>query len=667
MTTIICKECQRPFEVTYGVSASTCSDCLNLKNLNSQKSSQREDIFKVSHKVRFENDEQILQALETVGDAFRSSPGGANLMLTEHVENGIDAIEDFVKVKNLRNYEGRITVQIVEDRQELIIIDNGNGIIDPVWIIENPLKSRKTGESHQKGEFGRGLQGFRGFCEKLTYITLREKPNDSEFKHPDHVPVVQLAMKNGLDIKCVRLTLTKNQIITNWEPVKIDEFKKYSNTKTGTVAIFSDWLPGEFDELIKDKQKIYERIQHHFKVPIEKSVAKIYFSTGKKHVEIEPRVYEVKDEEGKMDELDPYDIPDREIVNPYTKQIIGNLQVRFYQASPNYEHTYKAPFLLVGDRPLGNSILHKMESFSDKSILKSPYLTGYVVANFLKPDSLRLAPKPGEEYKQFVNHMKDILDNVLAPQLEEYSNGFKIFDKQQENTKLILQIQSFLKKQTKLIFDLIKSDRIGKMSLSDSMGETENQRLSDSPNGDNQGIITKDASIEASIEAVILYKKDKHKKPKPPPPGDPNTDTDAEKPVTRYRITVPKKDGRSTTKVMINPALSSKDGRIRKQNFEGPGLDIYRGKLDRNLSKWDESKFLVLINESHETYVEYENERKDSAKYKNDVYSLKQKHLIQEQYLWHLIQRCAKDLNDEDKYREFWSAKYKFFLQKGSE
>jgi hypothetical protein len=663
MVLVICKECQQPFEVPYGTNASICSNCFRLKKtLNSQNLHKKDTDIKVGHKVKFSNDEQILSALESVGDAFRSAPGGANLMLTEHVENGIDAIEDFVKIKNLKNYEGKITVQIAKERQELIIIDNGSGVIDPVWIIENPLKSRKTGISHQKGEFGRGLQGFRGFCNKLTYITLREKPNESELKHPDHVNSVQIALRKGIDVKCVRLTLTKNEIITNWEPVKIDEFRKYSNAMTGTVAIFSDWLPGEFDELIKDEKKIFERIQHHFKVPIENNVTKIYFSTGKKIEEIEPRIYEAKNEDGKMEELDLYDIPDREIINPYTKEVIGKLQIRFYQASPNYEHTYKSPFLLVGDRPLGNSILHKMDSFSNKSILKSPYLSGYVVANFLKPDSLRLAPKPGEEFKQFVIHMKDILDNVLAPQLEKYADGFKIYDRQQENTKLILQVQTFLKNQTNLRFDLMQANKIGKMSLSDSMGEEKNQRLSDVPDGENQGLITQDGTVEA----VILYKKNKHKKPIVLKPDDFDPTT-VDVPVKRLRIKVPTKDGQSTTTVLINPNLGSKDGRIRKQSYVGPGLDTYRGKYDRNLSKWDESKFLVSINELHETFVEYEEERKESSKYKNEAYSSKQKHLIQEQYLWHLIQRCAKDLNDEDKDREFWSAKYKFFLHKESE
>lgn len=370
--------------------------------------------FKTSHKVRLDKDEQILSALESVGDAFRSN-GGANLMLTEHVENGIDAIENILKIKKLVNYEGEILVKIVENKELLIILDNGTGIIDPVWIMEYPLKSRKTGESHQKGEFGRGLQGFRGFCETLTYITLREKPNVSELNHPDHKILFEEAGKRGIDGRCVKLTLSKKTILTEYELVKVDEFKKYSKSSTGTVAIFSNWLSGEFEELIKDKQKIFDRIQHHFRIPLEKGVTRIFLEDDKGKKEINPREFEALNDEGEMEELDLFDIPNRKIINPYTKQEIGTLQVRFYKASPNYHHRYKEPFLLVGDRPLGNSVLHKMECFSEKRILKNPYLTGYVITNFLQPDSLRLAPRPGEELKQFQEHMNNILDYELKP------------------------------------------------------------------------------------------------------------------------------------------------------------------------------------------------------------------------------------------------------------
>ena len=224
--------------------------------------------------------------------------------------------------------------------------------------------------------------------------------------------------------------------------------------------------------------------------------------------DIPVRKFEAKNEQGVMEELDFYDIPDRDVINPHTKQVIGTLQVRLYQASPNYSHTYKAPFLLVGDRPLGNSVIHKMQHFEQTRVLKSPYVTGYVIANFLKPDSLRLSPKPGEELTQFYAHMDVILQKELAPQVSLYEEAFRASDKSEENDKLSLQVQSFLKNQMSDIkFDLIDTGELGDMLSSSDAGNEDIERISDIDGTENDGKVT-----EEGIKTVILYKKKKHKK-----------------------------------------------------------------------------------------------------------------------------------------------------------
>ena len=60
--------------------------------------------FKKSFKVKLDSDGQKLAALDTVGEAFRHH-GGSTLMLTEHIENGIDAIEELSKRKKLQKYK----------------------------------------------------------------------------------------------------------------------------------------------------------------------------------------------------------------------------------------------------------------------------------------------------------------------------------------------------------------------------------------------------------------------------------------------------------------------------------------------------------------------------------------------------------------------------------
>jgi len=670
-----------------------CPECKKLTSKEAARftSSKIKNLVPGTFDVELTDPDQVKAALDSVGDAFRAH-GGAGLMLTEHVENGIDAIEDLIKIKKLKNHLGEIDVIIDVDHEKLIVKDNGSGLIDPVHIMKYPLKSRKSGESHQTGQYGRGLQGFRGFANTLTYITLRSEVNQSEWDHPTSRERLEKAKKHGINGTCLRLSLSKENIWetkfqgktrrtfnelnptskiiqtavqTVYEPIKTDEFKKYLNTNTGTIVIFSNWLDDEFKEFIKDPKKIFDRVQHHFRVPLEKEIVKINLKIRNKLQDVTVRKFEAKNNQGEMEELDFYDIPDRIVHNPHTNDVIGTLQVRLYKASPSYNPAYKAPFLLVGDRPLGNSILHEMERFQQFRILKNPYVTGYVVANFLKPDSLRLSPKPGEELTQFYAHMGTILEDELTPQVELYEEGFRANDKVDENAKLRLQVQSFLKNQmSEIKFDLIDTEELGDMISGSNMGDEDIERISDIDGKENTGKVS-----EEGIKTVILYRKKKYKKREPVDPiitdGD-NTNDEVEE-VIRNKVTFPSKDGKSKKTVLINPNLGSKDGRIRKKSFVGPGLDNYRGKYDRNISKWDESNYKVLINEQHDTYLEYEEDRKSSRKYESQVYSLKQEHLIQESYLWHIIQRCAKDLDRDEKDRTFWEAKYRFFLHRKDE
>ena len=616
-------------------------------------------------------------------------------MLTEHVENGADAIEDDFIQNNLKNHTGLIRIHIDTKKKLIYVMDNGTGMIDPVHIMKNPLKSRKSGVSHQTGQFGRGLQGFRGFAKTLTYITSRSEINQSELDYDVTNNALIAAKQNGIDGKCIKLKLSKEDVYethvknktrttfqpidnnsqkiqsaieTIYEPIKSDEFKKFlPKSKTGTIAIFSNWIEGEFEELLKDKNKTVERIQHHFQVVLEKGDIEISYSIDNKQSnQIEVREFEAKDENDEMEELDFYDIPDRDVVDPNTRQKIGRLEVRFYKASPNYRHTFKAPYLLVGKRPLGNSTLHEMEHFLGTRILKSPYVTGFVVADFLKPDSLRLAPVPGPELTQFNAHMDAILENELKPQLKEYEEGFRVSDKDDENDKLRLQVQSFLKNQmSEIELDLEDNQELGELLESSDSGTEKEERVSAETGKENTGKVVTEETPE-TVKTVITYKKRPYekrgKKKKKSDDGEKSTGK------KRTQVTLPSEDGRSTKSVLINPNLQSKDGRIRQKSLVGPGLDTYRGKYDRELSKWDASEFKVLVNELQPIAMEMEEDRANSSKYSNDVYSPKQKNLMQEQYLRHLIDKCTKkDISQEDKERLFWEAKYKFFLYRKDE
>jgi hypothetical protein len=572
--------------------------------------------------------------------------------------------------------------------------------------MENPLKSRKTGLSNQTGKFGRGLQGFRGFCRTLTYISLRSKVNESECNFDVTNEQLKLGKTKGHDGRCIKLSLTKENIAevksqgktirrfidwkqdansnpvapsghtlvqsavdTKYVTVDVKEFRKHSDSKTGTVAIFSDWIPGEFEELLRDKKKTIQRIQHHFQVPIEKGLVEISYKLNNEKAQlIPPRRWEAKNDKGEMEELDLYEIPNRQIINPHTKEVIGTLEIRLYKCNPNFNQPFNAPYLLVGDRPLGDSTLHEMTHFRDKKILKSPYVAGYVRADFLKPDTQRLNPLPGEELKQFHAHMDKIIDDELEPLVKEQSAAWREVDKDDANEKLRLEATNYLRAEFGDHFDSIQSNELGVLFPNNSIGGNKSKRISNESGTENQGQVVKNSKFKA----VIRYKKRKNKKQTTKTgkkSGEKTKDEDKGDTVTRTEVILPSKDGRTGKKVYINPNLGSKGGRTRDQSNSDPGLDTYRAPFDPNLSKWDAGEYKVLVNEKNETSVLYETERATSPKYQNKVYSKKQENLMLERYYWHFVQECGRNpdgskMTPDEKTKLFWKIKYKFFLKR---
>ena len=292
-----CNQCGKLIKRRNPGTNSMCNVCSENQNIQQQ--------CKKSFEVKFESKDQKLSALDTVGEAFRHH-GGSTLMLTEHIENGIDAIEDLIKIYNFKNFQGKIDIIIDQSNSQIIVSDNGTGILDPIWIMEHPLKSRKTGLSHQHGEFGRGLQGFRGFCQNLEYITLRDSVSNSELNDKDIKTWLTNAAKQGLNGRCVHLKLSKDSVETDYIPTNESKFKHYIHNGPGTIAIFSNWLVGDFEELVKNRDRLFERIQHHFRVVLEKNAINISLIYKEKSTEILPRDFSIGD-----DEMDLFELPER--------------------------------------------------------------------------------------------------------------------------------------------------------------------------------------------------------------------------------------------------------------------------------------------------------------------------------------------------------------------
>ena len=586
-----------------------------------------------------------LSALIANADAFRAF-GGSPLMLTEHVENGIDAIK--VRAdwndKDNRKHIGKIEIIIDDKNSRVIVIDDGSGIEDPLWILGHPLHSRKSGLKYQVGKYGRGLQGFRGFCKNLEYITIREKP------HPTEEQEYQKAISEGklpqnFDPKCIKLKLIDTSTKGKCIPVSVSEIKKYTNSKTGTVVIFSNWHDGDFEELKRRKDELFNRLQHHFRDVLENELMDITITYDDETTKILARDFSDKDR---------FPINDFIVINPHRNESVGTIKFFLYKSSGADKHEFKKPFLLAKDhRPLQNSFLSEMPHFKDDPIWRSPYVTGYITCDFVEPNQLRIALSIdgdlNEKNRLFYSAVRAV-SIELKKLVSEYQAGFLQLERRAQNQNIIMEIQSFLKKQ-KIKLDLPSLAKSGVLQNGNTGSKTIGNRVSSKIGTKNQGRIIS----EGTDEVVILYDPEERR-----PPGQQQIRKLRNEYLSKLKIQKKMEEQRKLYK--FDPNLLSKDGRRTKRSQAGINLDTIQEELNPDMSYYDPNTMTVYVNELHHIFQKM-NKLKNAIS-ENSVYSKKQKNFIRRCYMWELIKNFHKTGDGEEKYEKFWELYHTFFLYK---
>jgi len=632
--TRICTKCKDSFTIQIGSNISLCSNCRDDKK-NQEKSTQKPENISKTFDVKIETEGQRLGALEGNAAAFQAA-GGAPLMITEHVENGIDAIKQNKKNSseggNSFSGIGKIDVEIDDDNSEVRIIDNGTGILEPIHVIENPFKSLKTGADYV-GHFGRGLHGFRGFCETLTYITLRSQISQRELSE----------FPNNTSAKCIKIIFRRGSAQAKYEVVNESEFEKYTSSKTGTVAVLSDWL--DFDQFVRNRNKIFDRLQHHFGEEIKSSQLEISIKKGKKIEKITPR--EFPDETKAKFQIKPFAVR-----NPVTGEEYGNIEFFLYQSSTIFQHEYKFPYLLVKKRPLQDSFLSTMEEFKDEKIWSSQYITGYIKCDFVEPNQLRLALENDMKKKNFVTALKACTIEIKK-QLNEYIENFMSVQSREEHRELTIDIQKFLKKwskKNKIILQFNNLSLSGKLAKGEGSEDEDDERVSPTPGSDNKGLVTKTGTMEVEV----FYKKHTYIEIDVGGNGGDGGTT----------ATFPNSDGRAIKKLYIDEELLSKGGRKKRKSLQGPGLDFEKRDMVSEMLSWYEpSRDVVVVNTGNKYYVELYNKAKKSPT-STSTHSNKLKNYVAERYFWHLIMTCTKDKTQIEKENLFWDAYHGYFIHK---
>jgi len=570
-------------------------------------------------------DDQVVSALIGNAAAFAAF-GGAPLMLTEAVENGNDAIEDARRNFGFQG-QGYILIEVNSEDEEIRVIDNGTGILNPIHVLKKPFKSLRRNVDYAKGQFGRGLQGFRGFCDDLYYVSRRSS-----------VPNEESDLDRGSSTgRTVRLHFVHNLRRGGIEVVDDEIFEDFTDFPTGTAAIYRNWKPGEFKSL--SFTSVYNRLEHHFGELIRRGDVQIRLILDEEELRVEPRVLK----EDHRISIQPIGVQDA------AGGTLGSIEFFLYYSSQADKHEYKKPFLMVDDRPLGDSFIAVFPEFADQPVWSSHYLTGYIKCDFVKPNDLRIALQPGPEKEAFVNALRS-----AAMDIEQKVKTFQkqLFDVQlrDEMNDLVVEVQRFLKDER--IFDFKPVQPSGVLAEAVEEGYADTQ-----PVGQEYPVVD---PATGKVETVQSNEGGQpilgggggagglgpDVGPLPGAGGDGVGDTPSVEPIDpRLRGHVPR--------------------RKRQRRPSGFGLDFEPNELSDQMSWYEELRQTVVINSEYERF-KFLRERSVEGGI-DSVYGRKLRIYIIQRYLWEIVFWVGGKQNQDRQVLEgqFWNLNYKFFETRG--
>jgi len=555
--------------------------------------------------VELTEDEQVVGALIANAAAF-ALVGGPPLMLTEAVENSNDAIEH-ARHEFGKKDAGFICVDVDTWRKEIRVIDNGTGILWPIHLLKKPFKSLRKNVDYAHGQFGRGLQGFRGFCEDLFYLTRRARPSEDE----------SILDKGSFTGKTVKLHLPHNTPRGKIEVIDDAEFGDYANFETGTVAIYGNWFLGEFERI--DLERLQSRLQHHFGELIRRGDIRIVLRRDGQDIEISPRTF-----------TPDHKIPIADItVKKPDGTILGAVEFNLYFTSQAFQQEYKKPYLVVNGRPLGDSFISDFPEFQHQSVWSSHYITGFIRCDFVKPNDLRLALEPGIEKEHFV---RTLLDAALEieQQVKDFQRRLFNLQLEEEMNDLVVEVQRFLKNER--VFNFQPTETRGLLAETEEQGAVDTRTR-----GETLPVI--DSRGETREELLMPSK---HAGEEGAGGGETQEgDWQTERIDPQLRGHIPR--------------------RRRRRRPTGFPLRFEENELSEEMSWFEETGHSVILNSAHPRFKALRERSldrgEDSAYYgKLRVYTI-------QRYLWEIVMFAGRrqNLGREMLENRFWDLNYKFF------
>jgi len=380
---------------------------------------------------------------------------------------------------------------------------------------------------------------------------------------------------------------------------------------------------------------------------VRKGIIGIILRMGEEELEVEPREFDGS-----------HRIPVEEIVIAKPDgTVLGKVEFDLYYTTKSDRHEFKRPFLMVGDRPLGDSFIGDFPEFRDQPVWSSHYITGFIRCDFVEPNDLRLALQPGDAKDLFVRTVREV-----APRLERQVKAFQrdIFDQQlrDEMNELAVQVQRFLRAEG--VFDFKPLTAPGELSEADRTGAVD---LTPAPPGlGNPEVpsVVREGGEQEIIEeggrgGSLLGPGPRGEGPGPGsgPIPDPSGPGGAG-------------IGISDVQVQVDPRLLGHVPRRRRQRRPtGYGLNFEPNELSTEMSWFEETTQTVIVNSAHERYLALSDRAMESGE--DSAPAKKLRIYIIQRYLWEIVIFAGQHegmsrLELEDR---FWNLNYKFFETRG--
>jgi len=471
--------------------------------------------------------------------------------------------------------------------------------------------SQKSNIDYLIGNFGRGMTGFRGLTDELVYITLREKVSDNENNN---------CTKTG---NCVKISFGKDPV-GKYTAIDEKEFKKYTNNKTGTVAILKNWKKGQWDQLLRNKHKLLERMQLHFGHALKpdnlKLTIRIISDEGTVDEDVSPRDFS---------SLQPLFVKTITTNNGLAKTAPGVIKFSLYKTLPKDDRKFKEPYLLINNRPLQNSKISDLEDFENSAVWKSAYITGYLECDYVTPNQLRSAIEVNENRRVFITSLLTITKDI-DKELSDYIQALRVKNQPDDFKEIKSKFSKRIKKM-KIKWNKTAFKKSGKLIQGKLAGKLSKQgKLSQNEGGVNEGLIAEDGT-----DTAIISKQIQKRPPRPPGPPGPGGVTDVLIKDPKGNGKIPLKDGRSQKLVRVNNSKKSRGGPSKKSADTEPDFVPQYNDLVKKLCWYEPTTMAVIVNTGFELYKRYHTESIQwSTRNNNPGFSPKMKQYLLERYAW---------------------------------